>query len=428
MSKVAPFQLRRVRPAPSPHASPLPGLDANLFLPTLLLVAFGVAMVFSASYPTVLESHHGDAWFYAKRQAGFAAFGLLALFGFSRLRLRHIRWIAYPAFIVTVPLLIGVLILGRLTNGAICWYQIGPFKFQPSEMAKVFLVLALARLLADHPRSVETLKGLFYPLALAGLICGLVLMGKDFGTTAVAGLAVFVLLFLAGARLKDLLGVALPALGMAAFFIAKEPYRLGRIFAFLNPEAHADKGGYHIIRALIAFGSGGLFGLGFSRSREKFFYLPTPYTDSIFAVIGEELGLLFCLIVLSLFVWLGWRGLWVSAMSKDRFASLAAAGLTSLVLIQAATNILVSLGLIPLTGLPLPFISYGGSSLLFNLIAVGIVANISRHTAREERSSSRPADSSAKREEESLPPSGSDRDLKVKQSGQRSRTFRPRSS
>ncbi|NIM07037.1 MAG: putative lipid II flippase FtsW [Armatimonadetes bacterium] len=379
MSKSASFRLSRV-PSGRERVSFLPSMDMGIFLPTLLLVAVGIAMVFSASYPTVLEYRDGDAWYYAKRQAGFAVAGFFALWIFSRLRLKYLRGIAYPALFVSILLLAGVLVVGRATKGAFSWYDAGPFKFQPSEMAKVALILALAKLLADYPGILSTFKGLLVPLLMGGLVCGLVLMGRDLGTTAVAFFAFLVVLFLAGARFSHLLGLSIASAGIGAFFIRMEPYRLQRIISFINPEAYADSGGYQITRSLIALGSGGLFGLGFSRSREKFFYLPTPHTDSIFAVIGEELGLIFCLAVLVLFFWLGWRGLRAATLSEDRFSSLAAAGLTSLILIQAATNLMVNVGMMPLTGLPLPFISYGGSSLLFSLIAVGIIANISRHT------------------------------------------------
>jgi len=380
MSQSPSFQLRRVRPGSQPAAS-LPGLDMHLFLPTLLLVTFGMVMVFSASYPMVLESRHGDAYYFVKRQAAFAVLGLLALWVSSRLRLRLLRAIAYPLLGLSLALLGVVLFIGREVHGARSWLSFGAVSFQPSELAKVALLLALARLLADHPGCVSSLKGLLPALALAGAVGGLVLLGKDFGTAAVAGLAVFVLLFLAGVRMKHLIGLGTMAAAMAAVFIAMEPYRMKRILAFFHPDALAESGGYHITRSLIALGSGGPLGLGFSRSREKFFYLPTPHTDSIFAVIGEELGLVFCLGVLALFFWLGWRGLKISAAARETFPALAAAAMTNLLLLQAATNLLVIVGLLPPTGLPLPFLSYGGSSLFFSLVAVGIIANVSRHSA-----------------------------------------------
>jgi len=382
MSQTNSFELRRARNSDK-KGQPLPGLDMHLFLPILLLVAFGIIMVFSASYPSVTVGRKGS-YYYVIRQFGFAAVGALAFWFFSRIRLGFLRRYAYLLFALSVMLLIAVLAKGRLINGARSWFSFGPVSFQPSEMAKICLMLALAKFLADHPYSVNTLKGLLPAIVMAGMACGLVLKGKDFGTTTVMGLAFLVLLFLAGAKRKHIAGLLTSATVIGGIFIAKEPYRLMRIISFINPEKYAKDEGYQTIRQLIALGSGGPFGVGFSHSREKFFYLPgqTPFTDSIYAIIGEELGIIACLTILALFLWLGWRGLSIAAASKDRFISLTAAGLTSIILIGAAINILVNLDMMPLTGLPLPFISYGGSSLLFSLIAIGIVAGISRQLPR----------------------------------------------
>ncbi len=377
MSPTRPSPARQVGPA----AAVAPGLDLHLLLPTLLLVAFGVAMVFSASYPTVLESRQGDAYYFVKRQAMFAVVGGLLLWLASRVKLRLIRDHVYYFLAVSVLLLLVVLGIGREVNGSRSWLGLGSLRFQPSELAKVGLLLALAKLFADRPAAATTLKGLLLPLALTGFVCGLILLENDFGVAAVTGLAALILLGLAGARGKHLAALGVSGAILAGAFIAMKPTRLIRVISFLNPDAYADSFGYQINRSLIALGSGGPFGLGFSRSREKFFYLPTPHTDSIFAVIGEELGLVFCLGVLALFCWLGWRGLKVAAQSQDRFSALAAAGLTNLLLLQAAINLFVIVGLGPVTGIPLPFISYGGSSLVFSLIAVGLLANIARSAA-----------------------------------------------
>jgi len=379
------YQLRRARKERHPQATK--GLDIHLALPTLLLVTFGILMVYSASYPTT----NGNALRFVIRQLPFALIGWCALWIFSRLRLRFLYKLAYPALIISIIALVGVLAVGKATNGATSWFTLGPIKFQPSEMAKIALILALAKFFADHPNVVTRFKGLLLSLLAIGAVCGLILLGKDFGTTSVLVMTSFVMLFLVGVRFRHLLYMGVSSLVVGAVFIAMEPYRMNRILSFLNPEAYYDSGGYQIIRQLIALGSGGVFGLGFSKSREKFFYLPSgiAHTDSIYAVIGEELGLIFCVLVLVLFLWLGWRGLSIAANSTDRFASLTAAGLTSLILIQATTNIFVVLSLMPLTGLPLPFISYGGSSLLFSLIAVGIIANTSRYGAREAKGEKR---------------------------------------
>ena len=390
MSNADLFQLRRVKPGRSAAAS-LPGIDRHLLLPILLLATIGIVMVFSASYPMVLNSGKESisdllrldagkrgAYEFALKQFIFALLGGGVLFAFSRLRQNVLRSSAYPALLVAFVFLVLVLKIGREINGAHSWIQVGPVNFQPSEFAKVALMLTLARLFADRAQPPLTGRELLLPLLIAGLVCGLVLLEKDFGTTAVIFSTILVMLFLAGARIKHLLALAVSAGVVGAIFVYTEPYRLDRILSFIDPVRYADSGGYQIQRALIAIGSGGPFGLGFSHSREKFFYLPTPHTDCIFAVTAEELGLFFCLGILALFFWLGWRGLKIAASSRDRFAALATAGMTNLIIIEAATNLLVILGLMPPTGLPLPFISYGGSSLVFSMMAVGIIANFSR--------------------------------------------------
>jgi cell division protein FtsW len=389
MSKAAPYQLLRAKSAP--ESAPEAPWDLSFVLPALLLVVIGVIMVFSASYPKLLEAGRNDAYFYVKRQALFAFVGIFALYAASRIKLTLLyRW-SYLIFAGALGLLALVLVIGRDINGARSWIGLGPFSFQPSELAKVALLLALARFFSDYPQSAGSLKGLLSPLAMTGAVCLLVLAGKDFGTATIIGLAVLGMFFLAGARLKHIAGLCAAA-GLAGVgLIVREPYRMARILSFINPEAHADAGGYQIMRALIAIGSGGLMGRGFSASREKFFYLPNPETDSIFAVIGEELGLIFCLFIVGLFCWLAWRGIKIAAAARDKFSSLLAAGMISLIILQAAVNLLVILDMLPPTGLPLPFLSYGGSALLFNFIAVGLVANISRQTDWSEAEVNRPA-------------------------------------
>lgn len=373
MADSAPYQLRRSRVG---HRQPVStNFDIHLAIPVLLLVAFGIAMVFSASYPR----NTGDAFSFVKRQALFACIGISLCTLIWRLRRDLLVRLAYPAYALSIFLLMVVLVVGRDINGARSWIPIGPFNLQPSEMAKVTLILGLAKLLTDHPESIRSLKSMVPAFLMIGAVCVFILLGKDFGTMFVAAVAGFIMLFLAGARIKHLLQVGGPVTLMVVGLICMEPYRLDRIRSFINPEDHLQTGGYQIFRGLIAIGSGGLSGVGFSRSREKFSYLPEPHTDTIFAVIGEELGLVFCLAVVMLFFWIGWRGFKIAKLSRDRFSALGAAGMTNLILIGAATNLLVITGMIPPTGLPLTFISYGGSSLIFSLITIGILANLSRH-------------------------------------------------
>lgn len=390
MSKTSSYQLLRTK-SPSTEAAAEAPWDLGFIIPVILLTVIGVVMVYSASYPLVLRVGHHQGYYYAERQALFALFGLTALFVVSRIKMKIIyRW-AYPLLGVALGLLLVVLQIGRMTNGARSWLNLGPFSFQPSEFAKVALLLALARFFADYPKATASFKGLLPALAMVGAVCGLVLKGKDFGTAASIGLAVAALFFLSGVRFRHLAGLVAGAGAVGTAFIIHEPYRMARILSFLNPAAHTEAGGYQILRSLIALGSGGLMGRGFAASREKFFYLPNPETDSIFAVIGEELGLIFCLGIVGLFCWLGWRGMKIAAGSRDKFSSLVAVGMTNLIVIQAAINLLVILDLLPPTGLPLPFLSYGGSALLLNFIAVGLVANISRQGGFAEAAAAVPA-------------------------------------
>jgi cell division protein FtsW len=376
------FQLHRARLHARAEAAAAT-LDLHLVLPTLLLVAFGIVMVFSASYPKVLTFVHPDAYYFLKRQIVAALLGVLVFIVARSLRIKLIYSLAYPFFFLALGLLFCVLFIGHATKGATSWFSLGPIKFQPSEMAKIALMLALARYLSDHPQPSANIRQLLPAFAMIGLVCGMVVLGNDFGTAAVTGVTAFVLLFLGGAPMRHLVKVAVLAVCMASLLIFTSDNRKARIVSFVNPGAYLDSGGYQINRCMIAFGSGGPFGLGFSQSREKFFYLPEPHTDSILAIVGEELGLLACLAIIALFAWIGWRGLRVTALAREHFQALLAVGMTSIIILSASTNILVTLGMVPNTGLPLPFISYGGSSLIFSLFAVGLIANVSRYAEAE---------------------------------------------
>lgn len=356
--------------------------DYPLLLTTLGLTAFGLVMVFSASYATAQEWTGTDLWFFATRQALWALFGMVGLAVAALLPLRVVRTLAPWVFAGCLILLALVFIVGVERHGARRWLDFGVLSLQPSEFAKLGLIAFLAWVYADRSAALAQGRALFPGLAAIALTAGLVVAGRDLGTALVLGAVGWLMLHLAGARLRHLLAVGAVAAGVVAFLIWYEPYRRERVLAFLNPWQYPDDSGYQVIQALIALGSGGWFGLGLGESRQKFFYLPAPMTDSIFAVVGEELGLVGTLAVLAAFVFLLWRGLGIARRAGDAFAALLAGGVTLLLATQAAVHMGVMTSLLPTTGLPLPFISYGGSALVTVLVGVGLLLNVSRHARR----------------------------------------------
>jgi cell division protein FtsW len=356
-------------------------LDYLLLFAVLALSAIGLIMVFSASPTMALK--HGDTFYYVKRQLFYLGLGLLALFYGLRFDLELLKKQAVPVMIISVALLFLVFIpgIGRKVLGASRWIDLGLLSFQPSELIKFSLVLFLARWLADRPKLIsDFVRGLVPPLLFLAVIFVLIIKQPDMGTGITIGATVFALLFFAGAKLWHLLLIGLGGvLGLIAMSLTT-PYRLRRLLAYLDPWQDPQGIGFHIIQSLLAVGSGGLFGLGLGASRQKFFYLPQQFTDFIFAILCEELGLAGGLAVVVLFVLLAARGLRIALAATDDFRRFLAAGLTAWLTLQALINIMVVLGLIPTTGIPLPFISYGGTATVINLFAVGVVLNVSRKT------------------------------------------------
>lgn len=357
--------------------------DYLLLLSVLGLLAIGTLVVFSASADLAFHTL-GSPYYYLERQIMWAVLGLIVLAVASRYPYwRYQKW-ALPVFVVSMVLLVAVLIphVGIEINGSRRWLGAGPLQIQPSELAKIGMIFFFARLLTlNQDRLSSFWRGVLPHLGLAVIIFALVLLEPDLGTTmAIAG-TFFVMLFVAGAR-KRHLGVlfmsALPALGV---IIAVEPYRLDRIVAFTDPWKHPLGEGFHTIQALLALGSGGVLGLGLGYSRQALGYLPESFTDFIFAVLGEELGLLGTLTVVILFMIVAWRGYRIAMRAPDLFSSLLATGFTTMIAIQAAINMGVVTATLPVTGITLPFISYGGSSLVLSLAGIGVLLNISRHTS-----------------------------------------------
>jgi cell division protein FtsW len=351
-------------------------LDSSvLILVTLGLVAFGLVMVYSATSASAALAN-GDPAYYLKRQAIYAVLGIALMVGASRLDFRILRRLA-PALVVTsLGLLFAVLVIGQSVNGARRWLTFGPAVFQPSELAKIALAVWAASYLTRH-RPPRSLPELWRPIGLLTVVfCGLLLAEPDLGTAVALVAMLAAMLLVAGTPTRTLgagLGIV-SALGLVAIWF--EPYRRARFFSFLNPWQDAQGAGFQTVQAMIGLGSGGIFGVGLGQSVQKANYLPEAHTDMIFAIIGEELGLVGAAAVIAAYCAFAYFGLKIALGCKDPFGKRLAAGLTVLVCGQAAINLAAVMGLAPLTGIPLPFVSYGGSSLVVALASVGILLNI----------------------------------------------------
>ena len=346
-----------------------------LVLVTLALVAFGLVMVYSASSARALLGSDDPAY-YLKRQALYAVAGLVALVLLSRTDYRRLRHAAGPLLLASFVLLVAVLAVGTAVNGARRWIPLGTLTFQPSELAKLALALWTAGLLARRPAP-QTLSDLVRPIGLVvGAACALILVEPDLGSALAIAIMVAAILLVAGTPVRTLAagsGVA-GMLVLAAIWF--EPYRRARIFSFIDPWHDPQGAGFQSVQAMIALGSGGIFGVGLGESVQKIYYLPEASTDMIFAIVGEELGLVGVLAVIGAFALFAYAGLNIALHCHDPFGKRLAAGLTALVCGQAAVNVSAVMGLAPLTGVPLPFVSYGGSSLVVGLASVGILLNI----------------------------------------------------
>jgi cell division protein FtsW len=369
---------RRARPKKRSRAvSP----EYNMLLTaTLCLLALGAVMVFSASSTTRILQDGGlsDSAYYLKRTLLFGTVGLVIMHLAARHGLKAVRQLTPLILGGSILLLLAVLVAGTEVNGATRWLGGGFLQIQPSELAKVALILYGADLLARKPKRVRSLEGIMPFLLIAGASCLLIMLQPDMGTTMVIAFAVAATLVAAGVRPVDLGKIALAIGGLALLLAIVEPYRMARLTAFLSPGADASGAGFQAAQAKIALGSGGLFGVGIGNGVQKAFYLPEAHTDMISAVIGEELGLVGIAGVVGLFGMFGYAGFKTAQKAKDRYAKLLVAGLTSLVLIQATINLFAVMGLAPLTGVPLPFVSYGNSSLIACLFSVGLILNVAR--------------------------------------------------
>ena len=370
----------RKKPKGRSRAISLPTEYNMLLTATLCLLAFGAVMVFSASSTTKVLSNGGlsDSVYYLKRTAIFGAVGLLIMHVAARTGLDFVRRLTPAILAASFFLLLAVLVAGSNVNGSSRWIGSGSLQIQPSELAKVALILYGADLFARKPKRVRSLNGMMPFLLVVGVSALLIIAEPDLGTTLVIAFASAATLVAAGARMRDLAMIALVLGSFALLMTLVEPYRMARLTAFLNPGSDTTGTGFQAAQAKIALGSGGLFGVGIGNGIQKAYYLPEAHTDMITAVIGEELGLVGIVGVVGLFSMLGYAGLQTAKKAKDVYGKILVAGLTSLILVQATVNLFAVLGLAPLTGVPLPFVSYGNSSLLASLFAVGLVLNVAR--------------------------------------------------
>ncbi len=356
--------------------------DLRISIATIvtLLLCVGVVMIYSSSGIYALQELNDSAHF-LKRHLLYLFIGLILTFAVMSFDYRILQKWAKPLLGLAIVLLLLVLIpgIGKASYGARRWFQIGPFSFQPSELVKIILLIYTADYLSRKQNKITDFKEGFLPLLMVlGFLCLLVLKQPDFGNSILMATIVLVMMFIAGARplhISLLIVACLPALYL---LVARVPYRMARILAFLDPWQDSQGIGFQLTQSQIALGSGGFFGVGLGHSVQKLFYLPAAHTDFILSIIGEELGFLGTTAVILLFMALIWQGARVAKWTMEPFGYFLCIGIIAMIGLQSVINIGVSIGALPTKGLPLPFVSYGGSALVFNMVAVGLLLNISR--------------------------------------------------
>lgn len=356
-------------------------MDFTLLITVLVLLAIGVAMVFSASSISA-QLKYGDQYFFLKSQGAYAILGIIVMMFLSKVDYKILGKLAPLMVIISFVMLMLVFVpgIGLKLNGAWRWIKIGPLTMQPSEFAKFAMVLYMAKSISTRKEKIRTFTyGVLPYIMLMGIYCFLIVLEPNKSMAMIFVLLTFTLLFAAGTKVWHLGIWGLPLVPAAFYIIMKEQYSLNRVTGYLDPWADPLKTGYQAIQSLLALGSGGIFGLGLGNSRQKFFYIPEPQNDFIFSIIGEELGFIGTATIIILFLLLIWRGMRIAINSPDSFGCLLATGIVSMVGIQVALNIAVATVSIPTTGVSLPFISSGGTSLLFVMANMGILLNISKH-------------------------------------------------
>lgn len=353
-------------------------MDHSFLLVVFALLAYGLIMVFSASSATA-HYQYGDAYYFIKRQFIWALIGIGIMFLVSRIPYKTLYRYALHIMLVTVVLLLAVLLIGIEVKGAKRWLGFGPISFQPSEIAKFAIIIFLSRSLSTNKEALKTFKTGFIPyVIIIGIVAGLVFLEPHFSGAMVIGLTGVIIVWAAGAKLSHFVAIATVAIPVVILMATGADYRADRIATFWDPFKDSTGNGWQIVQSLYAIGSGGFFGLGLGQSRQKFLYLPEPQNDFIFSVICEELGFVGALLVIVLFAILIWKGIKIALNAPDKFSSLVVIGIIGLIAVQAVLNIAVVTSSMPATGMPLPFFSYGGTSLVFILAEMGVVLSISR--------------------------------------------------
>jgi len=358
----------------------LRNIRINFFITALILVCVGMVMIYSASAIYAMERYK-DSAFFLKRHLSFVLIGAILGFAAMSFDYRKLRKYSLPLLLISFFLLVAVLIpgIGREVSGARRWFRFKFISFQPSELANLAMVVYAADFLTRRRDEVRAHWKAFLPvMAVLGMVALLIMMQPDLGTTVALCSVVFVMLFVAGVKFQYLLSIVLCSLPALYVLIFSVPYRRARIMTFLNPWADPQKNGFQIIQSQVALGSGGIFGTGLGHSRQKLFYLPAAHTDFILSIIGEEMGLLGTLAIIFLFVIFIRLGLKIIRNASDNFGYFLSLGLLTMICLKAMVNIGVSCGILPTKGLPLPFISYGGSSFIFDLVSVGLLLNVAR--------------------------------------------------
>ena len=351
--------------------------DYGIFYSLFLLLSIGIVMIYSASSFYAMFKYK-NSMYYLIRQGAFAIIGIIALIMMMKLDYHKLKKITPYLLIGTIPLLIAVFFFPEV-NGARRWIKLGILSFQPSELTKYVVVMFLAMSIdLKGDRIKKFWDGLVPYLGVAGFFAAMILAEKNMSIATIIMIVTFIMLFVAGGQIKHLFGIIFPAMfSLAIFFIFSSDYRRARMLNFIDPWKDAAGDGYQLIQSFYALGAGGITGLGLGESRQKILYMPEPHNDFIFSIIGEELGLVGCLFIIGLFLFLIWRGVRVAIKARDTYGKLLAVGITSIIAVQAIINIAVVTGSMPVTGVPMPFISYGGTSLVINLMAMGILLNIS---------------------------------------------------
>ncbi|MBI2439413.1 MAG: putative lipid II flippase FtsW [Candidatus Moranbacteria bacterium] len=357
-------------------------IDRRFLFAIFALLSIGLMMIASAGV-VYGQVRFGDGYYFFKQQLLGLGVGVIFLYIFQRIDYRAWQRFVVPIFFVALGLLVLVFIpgIGTTVYGAARWVEIGPVSFQPSEVMKLSIILYLAAWLSMKGRrkTADFFEGLVPFLVILSVVGFLIIKQPDTGTLGLIFLISLSIFYASGASVKHIFGLFLAGLAFLMLLIKMAPYRMQRFLVYINPDHDPQGSGYQMMQALLAIGSGGLFGEGLGQSRQKFNYLPEPVTDSIFAVLGEEFGFVGAVVVILLFLFIAWRGLLIASRVPDGFGRLVAVGIISWIVFQAFINMAAISGLIPLTGIPLPFISYGGTSLAVLLAAVGILLNISKN-------------------------------------------------